>query len=616
MTPRGRRQSDGARRPGRRHLRRALMALALLVAMSPAGGRAAEEAPATTGPSLAYEATVTGDGDAALMELLRQSSQLLSLAAHPTSTLAGLERRVVADVERLGHVLEAEGFYAARIEHDVDAGVVPVAVRLTVTTGPVFVIGDVDITWRSPPPDAAIYEPAAIGLPLGAVARAADIVAAERRLLARLGARGFPRAAIVTRDFAVDRAASILTARLVVDPGPRLSFGATRIDGLAGVERARALGYVAWREGETWDETKVEETRSAFAESGLFRSVQIDPDGEPGADGTQPVAIVVEEAPHRSVGGGGSWSSSEGFSLKSYWEHRNLFGRAEQLRLTANLGQILTGLQSHFRRPDLFADTDLLANGEAVVRDSDAFEETTFAAFGGLERRFGPHWKVSAGGSFDASDIVDRTRVRTESVLFGLPLTASRDDADSLLDPTEGTRLTLTVVPYTGEGRKDLNFVLGRAAATGYVPFDADRRFVLALRGQLGTILGEETADVPATKRFYAGGGGSLRGFEYQRAGPLDDKLDPVGGRSLAEVGGEMRVRIGEDWGAVAFLEGANVFDREVWPVGSELFWAAGFGVRYFTPVGPVRADLAFPLDPRPNVDDPWQIYLSLGQAF
>jgi len=598
-------------------LRRAVAMLALLVALMPANLRAQDEAPPATGPSLAYEATVTGDGEAALMELLRQSSQLLSLADRPTSTLAGLERRVAADVERLGRVLEAEGFYAARIEHSVDTGAEPAAVRLVVTTGPVFVIGAVDIAWRpAPPPGAAIYEPAAIGLALGAVARAADIVAAEKRLLARLGARGYPRAAIVTRDFAVDRAASTLVASLVVDPGPRLTFGATRIDGLAGVRADRARGYIAWREGETWDDTKVEETRSAFAGSGLFRSVRIDPDGEPAADGTQPVAIRLDEALHRSIGGGGSWSSSEGFSLKSYWEHRNLFGRAEQFRLTANLGQILTGLQGHFRRPDLFTDTDLLANGEAVTRDSDAFEETTFAAFTGLERRFGPHWKISAGGSFDASDIVDRTRVRTDSVLFGLPLTASRDDADSLLDPTEGTRLTLTIVPYTGEGRKNLDFVLGRAAATGYVPFDADRRFVLALRGQLGTILGEETADVPATKRFYAGGGGSLRGFEYQRAGPLDDRLDPVGGRSLAEVGSEMRVRIGEDWGAVAFLEGANVFDREVWPVGSELFWAAGFGVRYFTPVGPVRADIAFPLDPRPNIDDPWQIYLSLGQAF
>ncbi|MGE0253387.1 MAG: autotransporter assembly complex family protein [Alphaproteobacteria bacterium] len=591
--------------------------LLLLMAVPAVAAETQEAPPAAPGPTVAYEASIEGDGEAELMDLLRQSSQLLTLADRPTSTLAGLERRVGSDVERLGRVLEAQGFYAAHVESAVDTGATPVAVRLTVTTGPVFLVGETEIAWRpAAPPELAVYDPVALGLPPGAVARAADVVAAERRLLARLGARGFPRASIDRRDFAVDRGATTLSANLVVDTGPRLTFGATRIVGLDDVAMDRARRYIAWQAGAVWDETKVEETRSAFAESGLFGSVRIDPDGEPAADGTQPVVIEVVEAPHRSIGGGGSWSSSEGFALKSYWEHRNLFGRAERLRLTATIGQILTGLQGHFRRPDLLENTDLLANGEAVVRDSDAFEETTFAAFSGLERRFGPHWKVSAGGSFDASDIVDRTNLRTRFMLYGLPLTASRDDADSLLDPTEGTRLTLTVIPYTGDGRKNLDFVLGRAAAAGYVPFDKDRRFVLALRGQIGSILGEETADIPATKRFYAGGGGSLRGFEYQKAGPLDATLDPVGGRSLAEVGSEMRVRIGDDWGAVAFIEGANVFDREVWPVGSELFWAAGFGVRYFTPVGPVRADIAFPLDPRPNIDDPWQIYLSLGQAF
>ncbi|MBM3558587.1 MAG: hypothetical protein FJX53_01555 [Alphaproteobacteria bacterium] len=172
MTARTTRQAETAQQPRQRRLLRALGALALLVALVPADLRAQDEAPRATGPSLAYEATVTGDGEPALMELLRQSSQLLSLADRPTSTLVELERRVAADIGRLGHVLEAEGFYPARIAHSIDTGVEPAAVRLVVTTGPVFVIGDAEITWRpAPPPDAAPYEPAAIGLALGAVAR-------------------------------------------------------------------------------------------------------------------------------------------------------------------------------------------------------------------------------------------------------------------------------------------------------------------------------------------------------------------------------------------------------------------------------------------------------------
>jgi len=229
------------------------------------------------------------------------------------------------------------------------------------------------------------------------------------------------------------------------------------------------------------------------------------------------------------------------------------------------------------------------------------------------------NWRISAGLSF-AYEIIDENADNGQDEetfqLFGLPLTASRDDTDDPLDPTEGTRLQLTLTPSTGVGSESLFFLTTIAGGSAYYAIDEAKRFVLAGRTRVGSIVGEKTESLPASRRFYAGGGGSIRGYEYQLVGPLDDDVDPFGGTSLVEVGGELRVRVSEEIGVVPFVDGGTVYD-DPWPNGEETFrWAAGLGLRYFTGFGPVRLDVAFPLNPRDGVDETFQFYVSFGQAF
>jgi translocation and assembly module TamA len=154
------------------------------------------------------------------------------------------------------------------------------------------------------------------------------------------------------------------------------------------------------------------------------------------------------------------------------------------------------------------------------------------------------------------------------------------------------------------------------AGGSAYYAVDADERFILAGRARVGSILGEDTKVLPASRRFYAGGGGSIRGYEYQLVGPLDDDEEPFGGTSLVELSGELRVRVTEEIGVVPFVDGGTVYDDPI-PNGDETMrWAAGLGVRYFTGFGPVRLDVAFPLNPRDGVDEAFQFYISFGQAF
>jgi translocation and assembly module TamA len=171
------------------------------------------------------------------------------------------------------------------------------------------------------------------------------------------------------------------------------------------------------------------------------------------------------------------------------------------------------------------------------------------------------------------------------------------------------------VTPYTGTGDGGLLFAVGTVSGSAYRALDTDRRFVLAGRAKFGSLVGEETDDVPANKRFYAGGGGSIRGYEFQSVGPLDANNDPLGGRSLIELNAELRVRITEQIGLVPFVDGGMVFDSVYPDFEEDLRWAAGLGVRYFSAIGPLRLDIAIPLNKR-EVDDSFQFYISLGQAF
>ena len=159
-------------------------------------------------------------------------------------------------------------------------------------------------------------------------------------------------------------------------------------------------------------------------------------------------------------------------------------------------------------------------------------------------------------------------------------------------------------------------FLSSLAGGSAYYAIDSEARFILAGRGRVGSIVGESTEDVPANKRFYAGGGGSVRGYEFQSVGPLDNDDDPLGGRSLIAVGAELRTRITDSIGLVPFVDGGTVYDSS-YPDFDETFrWAAGLGLRYFTGFGPIRLDVAVPLNKRDDIDDDFEIYISFGQAF
>ncbi len=575
-----------------------------------------EETSATEVP---YELEFEGSADSAIISLLRSSSQLERLQSKPPASLPALERRIDKDIEAFDKALRSEGYYAnnlsSRIEPDGDIQLIFV----TVETGPIFSLETYKVEFRVPRNESApaAISPTELGIAPGAAARSEDIVAAQRQAVRLLGTRGFPRAQVSDQKAVVDHATMTMSVVLMIDTGPAARFGALSFSGLTGVEEDYLRRLARWPLGEVFDRTKLASLRRELSGTGLFDSVKVSEAEAIGADGQLPVVAEVKERERRSLGVGVDYSSSEGAGTRFYWEHRNIFGEAEKLRGDLVIAELRQELSGSFIKPDIWQlDQDLRANAGIRHEDTEAFEEQTIEGFLGLERKWRDNWTVGAGTSFEYS-IIDDQEGEDTFALIGLPLTARYDNSDDLLDPTTGFRIGTSLTPYVGVLTESTNFLRGEVNASTYYSVLEEDRLILAARGTLGSIAGEETDDIPATKRFYAGGGGSVRGYEFRTLGPLDDNDDPLGGRSIVEVGFEARVKVTDDIGIVPFVEGGNVFDDEVPDFSEELQWAAGLGFRYYTAVGPLRLDVAVPVNPRDDdIDDAFQFYISLGQAF
>jgi translocation and assembly module TamA len=357
--------------------------------------------------------------------------------------------------------------------------------------------------------------------------------------------------------------------------------------------------------------------RGELLETGLFDSIQVDR-AEASQGEQTPIQMVFEERDHRSIGFGARYSTSIGPSGTAFWEHRNLLGQDENLRLELDTGLIEQRFTTTARKPRWNRDDqDLLGNFELRHKDTEGFEEYAAETGVGLEREFDDLWSGRLGGSVEALQTTDNEGTR-EFILFGVPTSLTRDSRDDPLDPTEGSRLSLQATPYLATLEATQPFAKASLGGATYYAFDEADRFILAGRARIGSLFGAETEQVPASKRFYAGGGGSIRGFPFEEVGPLDDQNDPLGGRSLVEMGLELRIKVTESIGIVPFVDAGQVYDT-VYPdfsIDEPLRYGAGLGLRYYTAIGPVRLDVAVPLNPRETNDNDFEIYISLGQAF
>lgn len=572
---------------------------------------------------VAYGPRIEGVEDSKLMSMLRDLSQLFSLKDKPPDTVIGLHQRARADLDRLKPAMQGAGYWEAELDYTIDENAQPVTATITVRPGPLYRLAKVELKTPtgSVPPALADPSPAALGLKIGGPALTEAVVNAEAIIAEQYANEGRPFAKVVDREVVIDRATKEMMVTYTVDAGPRVRFGPHAISGLEHLDADYVQRRVKWHAGDVYDARLVERTRRALVDSGLFSSVRIDTAPAQADDEPVPLTITVVERVRRSIGAGLDYDTTQGIGGSAFWEHRNFLGGGENLRFQGDVAQQRFAALARFRNPDVLrTDQDFVAEAELSDDLPDPYESRKLRLFSGLERNLQPQLSVSAGLQFEAAEVTqkalfDDVPSEIEYTLLGFPVSARFDQTDSKLDPTRGHRESFTVTPYTSVSGTDLAFVSLAGRASAYQSLDPNSRYILAGFAGLGFILGESTNRLPADKRLYAGGGGSVRGFGYQRAGPLANGDLPTGGVSSIDLGVELRMKLTETIGIVPFFDAGSAYRSTVPNPGSDMFYGAGIGVRYYTPIGPLRLDVAFPLNKR-SEDSPFQLYISIGHAF
>ena len=586
-----------------------------------------------------YTTSITGvDGE--LEQAIADSATLFALQGEAAPALSALVRRAEDDIDRVTRALRAFGHYRGTVEVTIaglaprDPGLAeaiaevagPVAVTLAVDPGPQFTVASLEL--RDAADDTATLpeeiDRSGLGVEIGGPARSDAILAAEAVLARRMRRLGYPFARVADRRAVVDFATGTMDIAYLLEFGPQAQFGTIAIDGLEQVDRDLLLALAPLQPGDRYDPARLAEYRSALSDLRVFDSVRVRGAEALDADGRLPVLVTVSERKRRFIGFGADFATSEGFGINGFWGHRNLFGAAERLRLGLEVGRIgensaddydYAGTLS-FRKPAFLSpDQDFLFDIDARDENLDAFERTGINVTAGLERRLSETLTADAGVSFEFERVVDNDEETDRFTYVGLPLRLRWDRTDDLLNPREGTRLTVGFTPYFEALGSTQDLFRARATGSAYYDFGTDGGTVVAGLVGLGALAGENVEDVSADKRFYAGGGGTIRGYDFQSVGPLDADDDPIGGRSLFHFSLEVRQRVFGDFSLVPFVDGGTVFDAEFPDFSEELRFGAGIGIRYDTGFGPLRFDVATPLNGRDR-DDAVAFYISLGQAF
>ncbi len=561
------------------------------------------------GAADSYRVEFQGVEDKELLTLLRSSSQLVALTDSPSITAAALRRRADSDLQRLLRVLHNSAYYNAKIKFYFNFDANPILVKIDIDLGPVYPLAQFRI-------EGANVKLDALDLQLNAPATPEKILNAEECLLFLLAKMGHPYAKIFKRDVIADQQTKTVTVILKVNPGPLMHFGPSCIAGNRSIKEAFFKKKIAWTEGMRFDPLKILETQNALEESRLFRIVNITyPDQLP-ENGKVPMKIDVVEAKHRSVGAGVSYSTQLGPGVEMDWEHRNMRGMGETFRVDANiLGRLQEG-SFQYIQPDIWCRRqDLIWKAEYTHEVTEGYKETAYSLSSTVRHRLNPCTTLSYGAM--VTELKNTGSDRNGSFhLIKTPLTLQWNKTDNLLDPARGGSFFGRIVPTAQILSPKFIYSVNQATGTCYYSPKKMPSLVLAVKGIAGTIIGSARQEIPPSERFYAGSETTLRGYSYMTVSPLDEKNKPIGGRSMLIGSLELRWRVTKTIGLAYFYDVGNVYCNPVPELTERMLNSLGAGLRYYTPVGPIRFDIAFPLNRRKGIDRAFQFYFSIGQAF
>jgi len=588
-----------------------------------------------------YNVSVKPTGNGGLDAAISGSMQLNSLRTRAPAGPFALVARARADVPRITTALESFGYYQSRVTVTIDGlklddpalpgrleaapAKPPVAVVVMPETGPLYHLRHVTLTGSVPGVAARAFT-----LRSGEPAVASEVLAAGGAMLSAMREDGYAFADVPPPDAVEVPAAHALDVTFTVKPGPRVNIGPIALEGLKRVHARFVRRRLLVRPGQLYQPSKIEAARQDLLSVGVFSGVVVRTAPAPDAAGDLPLTFDFAERPPRVVTFNVAYSTDLGGSAGVTWSHRNFFGNAEQL----NLGASITGLggtadegvgynvTAQLIKPDFWRRNQSLEfDLGALKQDLQAYDQTAQTAGVSLTRKLSQRWTVSAGLTLEQETIIQEGVTR-DYTLFGVPLSGKYDSTglkNPLDDALHGVRANLIVTPTESLGHRSATFVVMQATASTYFDFanlglTKPGMSVLALRGLVGSAEGAGQFDLPPDQRFYGGGSATVRGFRYQSVGPLFPDSNPEGGTAIDAATVEWRQRVWGSIGAAFFVDAAQV-TASGGPFQGTLREGVGTGLRYYTPIGPIRVDVAVPVN-KPPGGDSFELYLGLGQAF
>ena len=605
------------------------------------------------GPGIPYTVKFEGPIGEQLQPLLDKASDAKRGEDRPPQDQLVLRQRAIKDVDNLTRAMQSLGYYDGTVTWKLEPAKANGAGPSATASTPA---AQTDATGKAAPPsttpqpqpqpqpqrliftldpgqryklgtieivavgdvgdDAPLPSPETLGLKSGTPVDAQRIIDAEQKMVVIVKAQGRPFAKAGPRQATIDRAAGTMALTLAAEPGLIADYGDITFTGINGIDEKFLRARLTVHEGDQFAPGALEDSRRELIATQLFSTIRIRTPDHLDATGRLPVVFEATQRPPRSVAASASYQTDEGIGVSASWEHRNFFGAGERVSVSGLLSTQRYSLGATYRKPNFLSPKQsLLLGTELLHEDVDAYTSDSFRVSAGIERELADRLTGTLGISYRLLSIDQNNQTQTYGLL-SFPAGLNWDTTNDLLDPTSGGRLSINAGPYLDTLGTGDPFIKAQATYSHYFSLTDTRKFVLALRGSVGTITANSIDGIPPDERFYAGGGGSVRGIGYELAGPLDAKNDPIGGLSLLTINSELRWRINDTFGLVSFVDAGSSFSDSVPLSGGDLRVGAGVGLRYYTPIGPVRLDVAVPVNPRSGIDDAYQVYVSIGQAF
>lgn len=607
---------------------------------------------------------------------LQSTSDLLNLRKSAPVSPFGLIGRAQNDINRLKTVLESVGYYQGTVSITIDS--LPLddprlgeeltgrsakddaQVEVSFNLGPLYHLGTVELTGDVPQKAADSLQ-----LKSGAPAVAADVLAAGDRIRQVLADDGYAYAKVDAPHAKENSSERVLNVSIHATPGQRYKLGDIQLTGLKSINESYVRKRLLIHSGDEYRASAVEAARRDLLAVGVFTQVTVELAPKPDPDGRVSLIFKFRERKPHAVGLKGAYSSDLGASVGVDWLKREITGNADSLALSADVINLGGGTASNgigydlngkYSLPDWKTrDQTLQVQLGALKQSLDAYDQKAVTTGVSVIRKLSSIWSVSAGFAAEREQIIQEappdptesaavgcttniaapregtseSRCTYNYTLLSLPLSANYNttgQASPLADAIKGVRASLLLTPTFSLGRPSARFVVTQLTAATY--FDLEKlgfthdpgRSILALRALGGLAAGASQFSLPPDQRFYAGGSGTIRGYRYQSVGPLFPDGNPIGGTAINAGTIEYRQRIGTSLGFATFVDAGNV-SRSLNPLKGDLKVGVGAGVRYYTPLGPLRVDVAIPLQKRSgpgvvNPDDSFEVYIGLGQAF